>query len=295
MTTIQSIAIVGGTHGNELTGIHTVQALRNPQLRAIHCPIADEFATQYFIANPRATKAVTRYIDDDLNRQFTSQRLSAQHSDAYESGLAKMLNHTLGPIDAPEFDLVIDIHNTTSAMGPTLIVLADSPFYRNMAGYLAIQMPEANILLEDEVEYSAHPYLCTLGKHGVMLELGAQPQGVSRSDIFEQCQAMLRHVLHYCQLNNHNKLPDIPAFSAYRLQETINFPCNTEQEINGLIHANLLDKDFEPVHHGDPIFTLFDGTDVLWRGEHTIYPHFINEAAYQQSQVAFATASKFIW
>ncbi|MET1218757.1 MAG: aspartoacylase [Glaciecola sp.] len=291
MSKISTVAIVGGTHGNELTGIQTVRHLPHTDFPDAY----PELTMAFILANAEAIANNVRFIDVDLNRQFHLDNLRTANTMLYELSLAKTLNHKMGPKNAPMTDLIIDIHNTTSAMGPTLIAVDNNPFYRDMAGYVKTHMPEANILLEDEVPYQDHPYLCTVAKRGIMLELGAQPQGVSRVDIFKQCQTMLKLVLDYVVLYNHGQVPQIAPFPAYRFGEVIMFPMDEEDQVIGLVHENLLDNDFEPVHTGDPIFTLFDGTEILLQGEETIYPHFINEAAYKQSNVAFSTATRFMW
>ena len=291
MSTIKSIAIVGGTHGNELTGINILTALESDPFNEFD----DIFQFQHVLANADAVTANVRFIDVDLNRQFTFENLTCDNDMLHELTIAKMINQQIGPKGASKTDLVIDIHNTTSAMGATLILLEDSPFYRNMGGYLKMHMPDVNILLEDEVTYQEHPYLCTIGTRGIMLELGSQPQGVSRMDILLQCKAMLQHVFAYCDLYNRELLSQIPRFDAFRLIENINFPLDDEGEIKGLVHESLLDKDFCRVEVGAPIFRLFDGTEICLTGSQAIYPHFINEAAYLKSKVAFATATKFEW
>ncbi|MCP3427981.1 aspartoacylase [Opacimonas viscosa] len=290
MPEVQSIAIVGGTHGNELTGIQLVRHLQN-------FPITyyDDIVLSFILANAEAIAANVRFIDVDLNRQFHLDNLKSSNSMLYELNLAKILNQKIGPKQAPLTDLVIDIHNTTSAMGPTLIVLEDSDFYREMARYLKQHMPEANILLEDEVPYQEHPYLCTVGKRGIMLEIGAQPQGVSRADIFAQCQNMLQIILAYVDLYNKQAIPTSQPVDTYRFGEVVLFPMDEEDQIIGLVHPNLLDGDFKPVAVGEPIFAMFDGSELLLQGDKTIYPHFVNEAAYKQSNVAFSTADKFEW
>ena len=291
MSSIKSIAIIGGTHGNELTGVHIIQSLKNRHEN----PVFDTFNFTYVIANPAAVEQNTRFIDVDLNRQFSLENLASSDTSLGELNIAKQLNQQLGPKQDSKTDLIIDIHNTTSAMGATLILLEDSPFYRNMGGYLKALMPSANILLEDEIAYLEHPYLCTIGQHGIMLELGAQPQGVSRMDILLACEEMLGHILTYCDLYNQNTLPEIPEFTAYRLLDVVKFPLDEANEVAGLVHENMLDRDYEKVKIGDPIFRMFDGTEVLFTGEQAIYPHFINEAAYKNSKIAFATALKFKW
>lgn len=290
MPEVQSIAIVGGTHGNELTGIQLVRHLQNFPIT-----YSDDIVLSFILANAEAIAANVRFIDVDLNRQFHLDNLKSSNSMLYELNLAKILNQKIGPKQAPLTDLVIDIHNTTSAMGPTLIVLEDSYFYREMARYLKQHMPEANILLEDEVPYQEHPYLCTVGKRGIMLEIGAQPQGVSRADIFAQCQNMLQIILAYVDLYNKQAIPTSQPVDTYRFGEVVLFPMDEEDQIIGLVHPNLLDGDFKPVAVGEPIFAMFDGSELLLQGDKTIYPHFVNEAAYKQSNVAFSTADKFEW
>lgn len=290
MPEVQSIAIVGGTHGNELTGIQLVRHLQNFPITH-----SDDIVLSFILANAEAIAANVRFIDVDLNRQFHLDNLKSSNSMLYELNLAKILNQKIGPKQAPLTDLVIDIHNTTSAMGPTLIVLEDSDFYREMARYLKQHMPEANILLEDEVPYQEHPYLCTVGKRGIMLEIGAQPQGVSRADIFAQCQNMLQIILAYVDLYNKQAIPTSQPVDTYRFGEVVLFPMDEEDQIIGLVHPNLLDGDFKPVAVGEPIFAMFDGSELLLQGDKTIYPHFVNEAAYKQSNVAFSTADKFEW
>lgn len=52
------------------------------------------------------------------------------------------------------------------------------------------------------------------------------------------------------------------------------------------------DRDFEPLRPGAPIFQMFSGEDVLYEGESTIYPIFINEAAYYEKGIAFFQTEK---
>lgn len=53
------------------------------------------------------------------------------------------------------------------------------------------------------------------------------------------------------------------------------------------------DRDFEPLRPGAPVFQLFSGEDQLYKGESTVYPVFINEAAYYEKGIAFFQTEKF--
>ncbi len=285
---IESIAIVGGTHGNETTGI---QLVRNWQKHGIPAPFSHLNIT-CTLANTAAITENVRFLDEDLNRQFTPERLNAQNP-ARESVLAKQLNESLGPKGSGKFDLVIDIHNTTSAMGATLIILDTDDFNLNMARYVKHVMPEANVLVEDEKPVAEHPYLCTLGKYGVMIEVGAQPQGVMREDVYALALKMTVAILTYCEDVNQGTLPALPPCDAFRFVENIIFPKDSDGLRTAMIHAQLQDNDFVPLQPGAPMFRTFDGEDIVWSGEQETYPHFINEAAYHKLDVAFATANKF--
>ena len=208
-----SIALVGGTHGNETSGI---QLIRNWQQFGLPSRF-NELNVSLSIANEAAIAANVRFVDEDLNRQFTFERLSNNNS-AKEAELAKALNQQLGPKGDSNTDFVIDIHNTTSEMGATLIILEADEFHIQLARYVKQQMPEANILVEDEKPYLEHGYLCTTGKKGVMIEVGGQPQGVLREDVYLLTQTMAEAILDFCAAYNKGQINTdaLPACEAAR-------------------------------------------------------------------------------
>lgn len=284
-----SIALVGGTHGNETSGI---QLIKNWQKHGI----PEQFQAlniSLHIANQAALDANVRFVEEDLNRQFTLAGLASSHS-SKEAILAKAINAELGPKGASNTDFVIDIHNTTSEMGATLIILEADEFHVQLARYVKKHMPEANILVEDEKPFLEHGYLCTTGKRGVMIEVGGQPQGVLREDVYLLTQTMAEVILAFCMAHNQNTIDgaSLPPCEAFRLGENISFPLDENGQRTAMIHHALQDTDFEPLVPGMPIFRTFDGHDITWQGERETYPHFINEAAYFKLDVAFATAEK---
>ncbi|MEZ5656986.1 MAG: succinylglutamate desuccinylase/aspartoacylase family protein [Burkholderiaceae bacterium] len=68
---IHAVAIVGGTHGNEITGPHLLRHWRRHPQEVTR----DSFETQLRLGNPKAFAANRRYIDHDLNRSFTESRI----------------------------------------------------------------------------------------------------------------------------------------------------------------------------------------------------------------------------
>lgn len=288
---IRTIAFVGGTHGNETSGI---QLVKNWQQHGIPARFAPLHITLH-IANQAALEANVRFVEEDLNRQFTFDGLNTQNS-SKEAVLAKELNKQFGPKGNATTDLVVDIHNTTSAMGATLIILEADEFHVQLARYVKHHMPEANILLEDEKPYLEHGYLCTTGKRGVMIEVGGQPQGVLREDVYLLTQTMAEVILDFCSAYNEASISTetLPPCEVFRLGENIAFPLDENGQRTAMIHHALQDADFKPLLPGMPMFRTFDGHDIVWQGESETYPHFINEAAYFKLDVAFATATRIV-
>lgn len=286
---LNSIALIGGTHGNETSGI---QLIRNWQKSGLPERFSSLNVTCDF-ANPAAMDANVRFLDEDLNRQFTAERLAAENP-AREAVLAKSLNERFGPKGNAATDFFIDIHNTTSHMGATLIVLEADEFNTKLARFVKDVMPEANILVEDEKDYASHGYLCTVGKKGVMIEVGAQPQGVLREDVYQLTQTMAEAILDFCVAWNtdSSSIDSLPACEAFRLGYEVKFPLDENGVRKAMIHHSIQDQDFTPLLPGAPVFRGFDGSDYVWEGDKETYPHFINEAAYFKLDVAFATADR---
>ena len=287
MTPIQQILLVGGTHGNELTGVRMVE-----QWHQLSNSIAlDEISITPLIANLTAVKNRVRFVEEDLNRQFSEVALTSEPS-TLEAKLAHQLNRKYGQTSNNPFDLVIDVHNTTSNMGATLILIERNEFNVQLARYVYNAMPECNILLEDDQSYAKHPYLCSIGKYGVMIEMGAQPQGVCRADVFAGSMQLLNCIAEFCTLWNQQKLTENESATAYQFIENIGFPLDQDNQVSAMVHPDVQDADFVAIENGCPIFEYFTGEVSYLQSDETIYPHFINEAAYQGTNVAFATARK---
>ncbi|MCG8497104.1 MAG: aspartoacylase [Enterobacterales bacterium] len=285
----ESIALFGGTHGNETSGI---QLIRNWQQYGMPARF-NTLNISLNIANEAALAANVRFVEEDLNRQFTLERLESSAA-SKEAILAKSINDKFGPKGNSQTDFVIDIHNTTSEMGATLIILEADEFHIQLARYVKQQMPEANILVEDEKAFLEHGYLCTTGKKGVMIEVGGQPQGVLREDVYLLTQTMAEAILDFCMAYNNGQIDaeTLPKCEAFRLGDNMSFPLNENGHRTAMIHHALQDSDFKPLLPGMPVFRTFDGKDILWEGESETYPHFINEAAYFKLDVAFATSER---
>ncbi|MGF1682244.1 aspartoacylase [Photobacterium minamisatsumaniensis] len=287
--TIDTVAIVGGTHGNEFSGIYLLRKWQqSPSLVK-----RETFATETVFANPKAFEENKRYLDCDMNRQFGLGDLDDDNLANYEQSRAKVLNAQLGPKGNAKTDFIIDLHNTTSNMGPSLILLQSDAFNRQLGAYVKMQMPDAVVVLEDQVSVEEHYFLSSITSQGVIVEVGPQPQSVIRQDILDWMDEMTSHILDFVDLYNQDCLPELPAsYEAFKYHETLKLPEDESGERAGMVHRAVQDADFKVLNNGDPIFTLFDGSEVCWDGDYEAYPHFINEAAYYDNNLAMSLAKK---
>lgn len=288
---INQVAIVGGTHGNEFTGVYLLKKWqKKPQLIA-----RESFNTTTLFANPRAFEHNCRYIDCDLNRQFTQVELDDDNLSNYEQSRAKVINQQLGPKGDAKSDFIIDLHTTTSNMGPTLILPERGLFYRQLAAYVTERMPEVIVFLDDQdLHAKDHYFLSTIGTKSVLIEVGPVPQSVLRQDVFEQSEQMTHLILDFIELNNREQLPSLtPSFDAFRFVKSIKLPLDDNGERLGMVHNHVQDSDFNtPISKGTPIFRTFDGEDIYWQEDQTLYPAFINEAAYYDNNLAMSLLRK---
>ena len=288
--TIKSVAIVGGTHGNELAGVYLVNYWQqHPELIA-----RNSFSTEILLANNKAIEQNKRYTDCDLNRQFSTASLADLSLTNYEQSRAKVINQQLGPKGSAKTDLVIDLHNTTANMGPTLLIPATGVFYDLLAIYMKSKMPEVVIFLDEEQKPNEqHHLLCTIGKKGVIIEVGPVPQGVLKHQVTEQMAQMTQLVLDFTEAYNNNQLPDLPeGAEAFRYIQCLTLPVDEHNNRIGMVHSQVEGQDFKPLAPGEPLFALFDGTVINYQGDKTVYPTFINEAAYYDNNLAMSLCDK---
>ncbi|XP_043095053.1 aspartoacylase [Puntigrus tetrazona] len=289
------VAIFGGTHGNEMSGV----TLANMWMRNSAEIERNGLAIKPFISNPRAVEKCTRYIDTDLNRAFTPENLSALDVEGlpYEVQRAKEINRLFGPKGSSDaYDVIFDLHNTTSNMGSTLILESSTDLFNlQMVHYIKKAMaPHTCSVLVNEHPQLKYSTTRSVAKHPIGLEVGPQPQGVLRSNVFESMRTILKHALDFIELFNSGVEFPPCTVDVFRVQERMDYPRDANGNITAMVHPHLQDCDWEPLNRGDPMFLTFDGRTVLYEGANTVYPTFINEAAYYEKQQAFMTTCREI-
>lgn len=284
MERIRKILLVGGTHGNEMTGIHLVREWMR-DARPLDRAGAD---VQLLLANPEAIRLCRRYVDFDLNRAFTPTLLDpTQNSTSYDIQRAREINLQYGPKGSPHSpDLAIDLHNTTANMGITLILNRIDPAMKRICALLSQEFSEVNLFFQPEPE-SQLSYLSSLGKRDLTIEVGPQPHGTLRATLFQRTRELVHRLLDLVQQWNEGRLPLQPqSVRVFRQIGTLDYPRRDDGSISAMIHSLAEGRDFAPIAPGAPLFLSFDGTEIPWDGPDPLYSCFIGEAAYLEKRIA---------
>ncbi|XP_016083945.2 aspartoacylase [Ornithorhynchus anatinus] len=292
-TPVRRIAIFGGTHGNELSGVFLVKHWQENGTEIQRTGLE----VNPFITNPRAVEKCTRYIDCDLNRVFDLENLCKKETEnlPYEIRRAQEINHLFGPKGSEDaYDLIFDLHNTTSNTGCTIILEnSKNDFIIQMVHYIQNSLAPLPCYVY-LIEHPTLKYSTTrsIAKYPVGIEVGPQPQGVLRADILDQMRKIIKHALDFVQHFNEGREFPPCTIEAYKLIEKVDFPRNKKGEITALIHQSLQDQDWKPLNPGDPVFLTLDGKIIPFDGDCVVYPVFVNEAAYYEKKEAFAKSLK---
>ncbi|MFN6567642.1 aspartoacylase [Dendronalium sp. ChiSLP03b] len=290
MNKINRVAIVGGTHGNEFTGAYLIKKFEQiPAL--IQRP---SFETLTLLGNPLAFAAGKRYIDKDLNRCFFIENLLDCTLSSYEDIRAKAIYQILGQTSNSQVDLIIDLHSTTANMGLSIILGSHHPLLLQLAAYLSSINPEVKVCYTQPEKGSN--FLRSLCELGLVIEVGPVAQGVLNAEWFQKTEELIYSVLNYLQRYNQGSIPQTNnTLTYYQYVGAIDYPRNEHGEIQAMIHPQLQFQDYEPLNPGEPIFLTLDGKAIAYEGTSTVYPVFINEAAYYEKGIAMCLTEKQVY
>ena len=282
---IQNITLVGGTHGNEYLGPTIIQ-----RVEALGTFQGSDVSVSTFLANPRATKAGLRFIDEDLNRSFDDDILSASGCVLYEHLRAREINRLLGPKSNPH-RFLIDLHSTTANMGMTLILRDQLPYNLQAAAYAQQKHPDIKLIHSDlDLKYSRS--LNSICEFGLTIEVGPIANAVIRHDLLRQTEAVIASLIEFVNLKHQQQTVELPdTIEAYRVSERILYPRSVSGELTAIVHESLQDQDFCWLENGAPAFYSLDGHTLAHTGQ-SGYPIFINEAAYYRENTAFIMTEK---
>lgn len=287
MGTIHRVLIVGGTHGNELTGVYAVrhyQALPELVRRS-------SFETVTILGNPGAIAAGRRYIDQDLNRSFDPQNQVDPSS--YEVQRAEALRAQFGPSGATPVDVVLDLHSTTANAGVMVILDQVDSFTLALATHLSRRHPDIRFY-SSQGSGRGQDSLRSLAPHRLGIEVGPIAHGTLQADLFQKTAAILQTTLDY--LDSHNQgtaAADLPTdLTIYHYSGSLDYPRDADGHPLAMIHPHRQGQDYAPLAPGDPLFLTFSGMVIPYAGRAITYPVFINEAAYYEKGIALCLTQK---
>ena len=289
---ISKIALVGGTHGNERTGIELLRRwkelphlIQRPGLKVI-----------LHFANPAAAAANRRYIDRDLNRCFAPQTLLGEESGILEESRARQIDEELGPRGSERApDLCVDIHNTSSNMGLAIIFNVLDPFMRKLLAHLAANEPLARLYYQP-LDPATSPFLPSIGKRDLTIDAGPQHHGTLSADLFIRVERMVQEILDFTAAWNHPDFPAPPQREVELFTEcgSIDYPRDPDGKIVAMIHPGIEGMDFQELPANAPLFLTFDGK-IIWNSrEESLWPVFVNEQAYYEKGVAMSLTRRTV-
>eukprot|EP00980_Cylindrotheca_fusiformis_P019252 scaffold6572_cov106-Cylindrotheca_fusiformis.AAC.4 len=314
------VTVVGGTHGNEYTGVWCIKSLDRRLSPSSSDPTSSKFPNlqiSTLLGNPEAHLQNKRFVEQDLNRQFSYKALAESPTDSLEAKRAMEINQLLGPKQFDEenesggtnANVIIDLHTTTTNMGTTLIVGEGNSLMTQCAAYVVHKCGEKGdnvcVLMHTHQTQKARPHLASIAPNPLSIEVGPVPQGVLRHDIVEKTQQALEAALEF--LEKHKSEPkalqqelktyfpsgqvpcyrSAPAKRAGEMSSKIPWPCDPSNRNfpSWMVHKNVQDTDFKEIRTGDPLFVDLDGTTIPYDGSHgsPVLLMFINEGGYYYS------------
>ncbi|PKL75329.1 MAG: aspartoacylase [Candidatus Melainabacteria bacterium HGW-Melainabacteria-1] len=286
---MQRVAIVGGTHGNELGGIY----LCRYWLAAPECLRHFPFRVEPYLANSGAIAVRRRYLDQDLNRCFLPADLQNVELASYEAQRAKLLAHALGGTD-----FLIDLHNTTANMGLTVILsragALEDPLIRQLCAHLIQQDPAVRIY-DNPVPPEQNPYLPSIALRDLTLEVGPMPHGTLRADLYFKTRQLVEAMLDFLARWHRGEHEAYSGeLTIYHHLSNLDYPRTESGELDGMIHPAVQAHDFWPLSPGAPLFVTFGGREIRYEGDDTVWPVFINEQAYYEKNFAMSLTQKVV-
>ena len=285
------VVIFGGTHGNEMTGIGLVNHwARHPdEVRRAGLEVVT------MLSNPQAAARVVRYVDHDLNRCFLPGDLASSR-EGYEFARAREIVSSCGGEGLLAQSVLLDLHTTTSNMGPTIILTTLSDFNLRLAHEIVGRFPSVKVI-SNPLPRSESPFLNGLSPYGFCIEVGPVAQGTIDPRVVAQTRELVAAVLDYCasELTTQDagvpRAPGTPRqperqLDVYEYAEVVDYPRNADGSLAAMLHPERYGRDFVPVERGSPMFLSWSG-EVLGRQEEGLYwPIFLGESAYVEKQTA---------
>jgi succinylglutamate desuccinylase len=161
----------GGVHGNEPSGVEALERVF-AELERLGAPLRGRFVG--LAGNLASLERGARYVDEDLNRLWTSEKIAAARAQAAPAtSEVREQRELLAAIEAlleqpAESATLLDLHSTSGA-GPPFAILSDRPPNRRLVEALSVP---AVFGLHRDVRGTLNEWFDALGHTSVVLEGG---------------------------------------------------------------------------------------------------------------------------
>uniref|UniRef100_A0A671S085 N-acyl-aromatic-L-amino acid amidohydrolase (carboxylate-forming) A-like n=1 Tax=Sinocyclocheilus anshuiensis TaxID=1608454 RepID=A0A671S085_9TELE len=236
-----------------------------------------------------------RYIDKDMNCCFNRATSPITDSSPYEVRRAQELNNLLGPKGSTDaIDLICDLHNTTANMGLTLIHYTTSDWVTlARTSQTKITKVPVRVLVLDFPISDAYNFE-SVSRHGFSIEVGPQPHGVVRADIYIIMKEAVDLTIDWIHKFNSGTVFEGGDVEAFKFIKSVDYPRDPEtRTLTSAIHPQLQDRDFCLLMRGDPLFFTFSRETVKPLYDCPIYP--LAHNVHWNGQMYFPSQKKFGW
>ncbi len=294
---IKTVAITGGTHGDERTGVALVRHwLEHPD--AIARP---SFQTTALLTNTPAIAARQRDVGLDLNRAFALANLEKPPHpiDPPEAALARTLNTQLGPKgEHSKTDLLLDLHSACSNMGLNINITGGDPWCFRLAAHTIRALADAPEPLpvrcyQFPAPHGDAPYLPTIALRGIGIEVGPVAPNALDATIYFATERLVHALLDAVHAYNSGewRMDDPPTeLQVFTQVGQLSLPLDADGEPQAMLHPERLHAVYEPIEPGDPLFVDFHGNVTPYTGEPGLVTTFVNEPSYMPAGIALCLA-----
>lgn len=282
MNKIENLVIVGGTHGNETTGVEVLKLLEKRNYFGKNVNLIGH------LANKKAYELQKRFVDRDLNRSFTKEVLG-NGGHLHEERLAKEISDKFGK----DNNVIIDIHTTTANMGKSIVLTKINDFNLKLISFLQDIHKELKVFYWEENEKLA--FLNGISPYGFAIEMGPVANNIMDCKIIEDTLVLVEDILDFVEKFNKNMLPNLnKSVTLYQGIDYIYYPVDSKGERFGYVHDEFQNNNFKPLYKGDRLFKTYIDTNLEYQGEDGLIPLFINEGAYYGQNIACCLTKKIV-
>ena len=234
----------------------------------------------------------SRYLHDTYKCFHPNLLESAFHQE-YEVKRAREIISNFGINSTNPCQIAIDLHSTTSAMGSSIVIYGRRSVDLAIASLLLLRLGLPVYLHEGDD--SQKGFLVEYWPCGLVVEIGPVAQGLLHPNIIKQTKLVLQCLLIELAALKSGSVLFPERIVVHRHIRNIDFPRSDKGDIEAFVHPSRQATDWVPIKKGSPLFMKLDGATLCYKGDDSLVPVFINEAAYAEKNIAMSLTKREVW